>query len=181
LCFAHYDPTTNGVFHCSGDRPRMLDSIDAEYAELYRACVQEKPSKRPSFDTICRKLQVGVMVEKCEVAVRAVDVSPGDKLANSRFWRVGAHTRNLMRGKGPNAIQRPRFSGPNRAEIVKRIHAASALHQLIKKEPCSCAACSALQLVYKFSFPPASARCRVLFHVARQSVEIFISYFVVIS
>ena len=172
MCFAHYDPTTKGVFYCSGDRPRMLDSIDAEYAELYRACVQEKPSKRPSFDTICRKLQVGVTVEKCDVAVRAADVSPGDKLANSRFWRVGAHTRNLMLGKGPNAIERPRISGSNRAEIVKRIHAASALHQLIKKkikkrqEPCSCAASSTLQLVYKFSFHPASAHCRVLFYVA---------------
>ncbi len=42
----------------SGDRPRMPDHIDMEYTELYLACVQEKPSKRPSFDTVCRKLQV---------------------------------------------------------------------------------------------------------------------------
>lgn len=41
----------------SGDRPRMPDIIDMEYTELYLACVHEKPSKRPSFDTICRKLQ----------------------------------------------------------------------------------------------------------------------------
>jgi hypothetical protein len=43
---------------CSGDRPRMSDLADPEYTELYLACVHEKPSKRPSFDTICRKLHV---------------------------------------------------------------------------------------------------------------------------